>query len=55
MKVYFFIIVFILFLAVPGLHCFTDSSPVVVSGGYAVVVADKLLIGVTSLVAEHRL
>ena len=28
---------------------------VVVSGGYIPVVADKLVIGVTSLVAEHRL
>jgi len=28
---------------------------VVVSGGYALVAADKLLIAVTSLVVEHRL
>ena len=47
MKVYFFIIVFILFLAVPGLHCFTDSSPVVAPGG--------LLIAVAFLAVERRL
>ena len=44
------------FLSGLGLCCCTHGVfLVLVSGGYALVVADKLLIGVTSLVAEHRL
>ena len=39
-----------------GLSCCTHGFfLVVVSGGYALVAAEKLLIAVTSLVVEHRL
>ena len=43
------------FLAVLGLCCCTGFSLVVASGGYSLVVIDRLLIVVASLVAEHSL
>ena len=46
---------FVFMFGCAGSCCLAGFSLVVASGGYAVVVADKLLIGVTSLVAEHRL
>ena len=37
-----------------GLHCWVGFSLVLVSLGYSVVVAYKLLIAAASLVAEHK-
>ena len=51
-KFYLFIC---LFLAVLGLHCWVRFSLIAVSGSYAIAVVHRLLIVVTSLVAEHRL
>ena len=43
-----------LFLAVPGLHCCGRFSLSAVSGSYSTAVVHRLLIAVTSLIAEHR-
>ena len=51
----FFKLFIYLVLAVSGLRCCEGSFPAVASGGYSLVVAHGLLIGVASLVVEHRL
>ena len=43
---------FILFLAVLGLHCYTGFSPVAASGGHFPAAACRLLLEVASLDAE---
>jgi len=49
------IILFILFLAVLGLHCYVGFSLVVASRDYSPVAVLGLLVAVGSLIAEHRL
>ena len=44
-----------LFLAALELRCCASFSPVVVSVGYSLVAAHRLLVVVASLVAEHGL
>ena len=46
---------FICLLAVPGLCCSMGFSLVAVSGGYSLVVVNRLLVAVVSLVVEPRL
>ena len=53
-NVYIFKICFI-YLAVLGLCCCTGFSLVVASGGFSLVEVHRLLVVVTSPVAEHRL
>ena len=43
------------FLAVLGLHCCVGFSLAVESEGYSLVAVCRLLVAVTSLVAERRL
>ena len=45
----------LIYLAVLGLHCCMVFSLVALSGGYSLVAMHGILIGVASLVAEHRL
>ena len=40
---------------VPGLCCYVGFSLVAASGGYSLVVVQKVFIVVTSLVLEHEL
>ena len=51
---FFLMFVYVLFLAMLGLHCFASFSLVAESGGHSLVV-HRLLTAVASIVAEHRL
>ena len=53
--VFFFLVYFILFLAVLGLGCRVGFSLVVAGGGYSLLVMRGLFIAAASLVAEHEL
>ena len=46
---------FILFLAVLGLHCYVGFSLVAASGGYSLAAVHRFLIAVASPVVEHGL
>ena len=52
---YTFLVLFIYFLAVLGLHCCIGFSLVAASRGYSLTVLHRLLTAVTSRVAEHGL
>ena len=51
----FFYYLFILFVAMLGLHCYAGFYLVTVRWGYSLVAECKLLLVLASLVAEHRL
>ena len=48
-------IIYLFIFGCAGSLLYEDFSPVVVSGGFCLVVVQGLLIAVASLVAEHRL
>ena len=52
---YFLNCIYLLFLAVRGLHCCVGFSLVVESGGYSLAAVRGLLTAVVSLVVELRL
>ena len=54
-KILICIILFIYFFGCVGFHCCTGLFLVLVRGGHSLVVGHGLLIGVSSLAAEHRL
>ena len=54
-KISFFLIMHLLFLAVLGLRCGAGFSLVVASGGYSLVVVCRLLTAAASLPVEHGL
>ena len=53
--IWFFIYLFIFFLAVLGLHCCRGFSLIAGSGSYSLVALFRLLIAMASLIVEHGL